>query len=261
MRILFIGDIFGKAGRKAVTKIVPGLRKERNIDFVIGNVENLTSGHGVDKKRLKEMFDAGVDVGTGGNHIWQNKAVFDFIDDEPRLVRPANYPEPCPGTGYNVYETASGEPVAVINMLGRVFMPPVECPFRTTEQILRELGSEVKIKILDFHAEATSEKLALARYFDGKLTMMAGTHTHIQTADEQVFPNGTASITDVGMTGPYDSIIGMGKEEVIGKFLSGRPVRFKAASKDVWLHAVLLTVDNISGRASAIERIKIALEN
>jgi len=260
MRILFIGDVFGKPGRNAVKRIVPSLIRERNIDYVIANVENLTSGHGVDKKRLKEMFDAGVNIGTGGNHIWQNRAVFDFIDDERRLLRPANYPEPCPGKGYRIYESPTGEPVAVINLLGRVFMPPVECPFKTTEKILRKIDGDAKIILVDFHAEATSEKLALARYFDGSISMMAGTHTHIQTADEQIFRGGTASITDVGMTGPYDSIIGMAQDEVITKFLTGRPSRFKAAKNDVWLHAVLLTVDNTNGNASAIERIKIAME-
>ena len=258
MKILVIGDIFGKPGRKAVKELLPGLLREHGIDLVIANMENLAGGKGVDQKTLDEMWTAGVHVGTGGNHIWQNKKIYDFIDSEQRLVRPANYPTPCPGRGFTVVKTHNRK-VAVINLLGRIYMQPLECPFRKADEILKELDPDIKIRILDFHAEATSEKIALSYYLDGRLSLVAGTHTHVQTADERILPRGSAAISDIGMTGSHDSVIGVRKGRVLEHFITGRPVSFQPSNKDIRLCGVIVSVSDETGKATAIERIRLPL--
>ncbi len=261
MRILMIGDVFGKAGRRAVREMLPRIVQERSVDFVVANVENLCGGKGVDAKRLQEMWTAGVHVATSGNHIWDKKDVYDFIDREPRLVRPANFPDPCPGRGFTVLKSpVSADLIGVVNLAGRAFMPPVDCPFRKIDDILDNMGSGVKIRLVDFHAETTSEKVAFSWKMDGRVTAVLGTHTHVQTADERILPRGTAAISDVGMTGPHDSVIGMEKERVIQRQVTGRPVAFQQAKNDIHLHAVLLDVDPGTGKAKKIERIQMVLE-
>lgn len=259
MRILFIGDVFGKPGRRAVKKLLPDLVSDRAIDMVVANLENLSGGHGLDHKRLKEMWEAGVHVATTGNHVWQNKDIFNFIDKEPNLIRPANYPEPCPGKGYTIYRSDRFPPVAVINLLGRVYMPPVDCPFKKAEDLIQSLDSDVEIILVDIHAEATSEKVALGHFLDGRVSLVSGTHTHVQTADEHILPGLTGYISDIGMTGPRDSVIGVRKDRVIERFLSGRPVSFQPAKDDIWLQGIIFSVDDASGRASSIERVNIPL--
>ena len=259
MKLLLIGDVFGRAGRATVSAVLPRLLAERHFDLVIANAENLTNGRGTDKKRLRELFEAGVDVCTSGNHVWQVKEIFEFIDHEPRLVRPANFPEPCPGRGLSVVTTRFGGQVAVMNLLGRVYMKPVECPFRTADALLEGLDG-IPVRVIDFHAEATSEKIALAWYLDGRVSVMAGTHTHVQTADERILPKGTATITDLGMTGPQDSVIGMEKTSVIENYLTGRPTLFEPAKENNWFHGAAVEVDEKTGRALHIERIAIRAE-
>ncbi|RJO71921.1 MAG: TIGR00282 family metallophosphoesterase [Myxococcales bacterium] len=262
MRILFIGDVFSKAGRRAVSHFLPLLVRERGVDFVVANVENLSGGKGVDQERFREVLKCGVHVGTTGNHVWQNKDVFSFIDQEPRLVRPANFPEPNPGRGWTIQRSADGTPVAVINLVGRIFMAPNDCPFRRIDAVLAELDRQpepVRVRLLDFHAEATSEKQALSYYLDGRVSAVLGTHTHVQTADERILPRGTAAISDVGMTGPHDSVIGVVKETIIEHFYSGRPAGFTPAKRDARLHGALLEVNAATGRATAIERIALVM--
>jgi metallophosphoesterase (TIGR00282 family) len=260
MKILMIGDVFGQGGRKAVKRALPKLVDENGIDLVIANAENLAGGHGLDRKRLHEMWDEGVHLCTTGNHVWQNKDIFEFIDSEPRLVRPANFPEPCPGRGFTVQKAPNGVMVVLINLLGRIFMQSLECPFKTMDRILERFGSEPKVILVDFHAEATSEKIALSWYLDGRVSAVVGTHTHVQTADERILPRGTGAITDLGMTGPHDSVIGMGKDAIIQQFLDRRPVRFTAAKNDLWFHGVLLDVDEKTGKTKAIRRIREHIE-
>ncbi len=260
MRILVVGDVFGKAGRRTVQQIVPRLIREHDVDLVVANAENLCGGRGLSSKHLKVIWDAGVHVVTTGNHVWHNKEIYDFIDDDKRILRPANFPEPCPGRGITVVETANGTPVAVINLIGRMFMPPVDCPFQKVDALLDQLDPSIKIRLVDLHAEATSEKVAMAWYLDGRASLMAGTHTHIQTADERILPEGLAAITDLGMTGPYDSVIGMRKEAIIKQFLDRRPTAFVQANRGAMLCGVLLDVDAASGRAESIKRLAIPLE-
>lgn len=260
MRILMIGDVFGKAGRQALRAILPKLIDKHRVDFVVANVENLAGGRGVESRRLKEISSLGINVFTTGNHVWHNKDVFDFIDKEKALLRPANYPEPCPGRGYTIAESAAGTRVAVINMMGRTFQTALDCPFRKMDAILKELEGKTKIILVDFHAEATSEKVALSWYLDGRVSAVAGTHTHVQTADERILPQGTAAISDLGMTGPHDSVIGMRKEGILENFLSRRPVSFTAASGDARFNGALLEVDEHTGRAVKIERVSLKLE-
>ncbi len=260
MRILLIGDVFGRAGRNAISTLLPPLIKEEGIDLVVANVENATGGRGIDAKRFSKLKAAGVQIGTSGNHIWHHRDVYGFLPNEPMLLRPANFPEPCAGKGMLVYEAKPGVKVAVLNLMGRVFMNPIDCPFRKADQLLGQLDDDIKIRLVDFHAEATSEKLGLCWYLDGRVSAVVGTHTHVQTADERILPKGTAIITDLGMTGPRDSIIGMKKEKVIERFLHGRPVSFEAAKKDCWMQGVIVDVDEQSGEATAIQRVSTPLE-
>ncbi len=257
MKILFIGDVVGKPGREAVRALLPSLKKDLTPDIIIANAENSAGGLGVTKDTAAELLDAGVDVLTLGNHVFAKKEVYQFLDDEPRVVRPANYPSGCPGRGWSVFKDSCGRRVAVINLCGRVFMNEhLDDPFRLADKILKEALEQTRVIIVDFHAEVTSEKGAMAWYLDGRATAVLGTHTHVTTADERVLPEGTACISDVGMTGPEDSVLGVKKELIIRKFLSQMPSRFEVAEGPVVLSAVLVEADPSSGRASGIRRIR-----
>lgn len=255
MNILVLGDIVGKPGRKAVRNLLPEIHKKHGIDFTIANAENAAGGRGLTKDVMQELLALNIDVLTMGNHVWDNKDIFTFIDDEPRLIRPTNYPPYCPGQGYHVYSAGFNKKLAVINVSGRVFLTALDCPFRTMEEILEDFQEQVDIIIVDFHAEATSEKLAFAHYFDGRVSAVLGTHTHIQTADERIMPAGTAYITDMGMTGPEDSILGMDKEQVITKLITQRPVRLEVAKGPAQLQGVVLELDEESNKVISITRI------
>ncbi|MDD4908775.1 MAG: TIGR00282 family metallophosphoesterase [Candidatus Omnitrophica bacterium] len=256
MNILFIGDIVGSPGRKAIAKLVPGLKRELGIDFVIANAENASGGSGITAKVASELFSSGVDVLTSGDHIWKKSEIFQLINQEERILRPINYPEGSPGRGAHVFKAANGLKVGVINVNGRVFMDALECPFKTTLRACDELAKETKIIIVDVHAEATSEKVALGWYLDGKASAVLGTHTHIQTADEKILPKGTAYLTDAGMTGPYDSVIGRNVEDVLTRFLSSIPVKFNVAEENIQLHGVLVRIDEKTGLAVSISRVQ-----
>jgi len=254
LNLLVIGDIVGRPGRQAVREFLPDLVRQYNIEFIIANAENASGGRGLTREVMQELLGAGIDVLTMGNHVWDNKEIFSFIDDQPRIIRPANYPQPCPGQGYHVYQAGFNLKIAVINVSGRVFMPALDCPFRTVDQILSSLP-EVDCIIIDFHAEATSEKQAFGYYFDGRATAVLGTHTHIQTADERILPEGTAYITDLGMTGPIESVLGMERQGVIEKFLTQRPIRFEVAKGPSQLQGVVLELDESTRRVTQIRRI------
>ena len=256
MNILFIGDIVGSPGRTAIAKLVPGLKAELEIDFVIANAENASGGSGITAKVAAELFASGVDVLTSGDHIWKKSEIFQLINQEARILRPLNYPEGAPGRGAHVFKAANGLKVGVINVNGRVFMDALECPFKTSLKACEELAKETKIIILDIHAEATSEKVALGWYLDGKVSAVFGTHTHFQTADEKILPKGTAYLTDAGMTGPYDSVIGRNVEDVLTRFLSSIPVKFNVAESNIQLHGVLVRIDEKTGLATSILRIQ-----
>ncbi|HQA06447.1 MAG TPA: TIGR00282 family metallophosphoesterase [Syntrophomonadaceae bacterium] len=254
MNLLVIGDIVGRPGRQAVRDLLPDLVRQYNIEFIIANAENASGGRGLTREVMQELLGAGIDVLTMGNHVWDNKEIFNFIDDQPRIIRPANYPQPCPGQGYHVYQAGFNLKIAVINVSGRVYMPALDCPFRTVDQILSNLP-DVDCIIIDIHAEATSEKQAFAYYFDGRATAVLGTHTHIQTADERILPEGTAYITDLGMTGPIESVLGMERQIVIQKFLTQRPVRFEVAKGPSQLQGVVLELDEKTHKVTQIRRI------
>ncbi|HJZ67066.1 MAG TPA: TIGR00282 family metallophosphoesterase, partial [Blastocatellia bacterium] len=230
MNVIIIGDIVGKPGRKILTATLKRLREQHEAEFVIANVENAAEGAGLVPKVGDEILAAGVDVMTSGNHIFDKKEVIPYIESQPRLLRPANYAPDAPGRGVWIGSTASGTPVAVINVQGRVFMPPTDCPFRTADRLLAEIGNRARVIIVDHHAEATSEKQAMGRYLDGRVSAVVGTHTHVQTADEQILAGGTAYITDLGMTGPYDSVIGVEAQLVITRFVRGMPSRYHPAT-------------------------------
>lgn len=254
--VLFLGDIVGKPGRDIVKRLLPGLKREYGVDYCIANGENAAHGTGLTREVAEELFDAGVDVLTGGNHIWDKKEIMEFIDDYPRILRPVNYPPGTPGTG--VYETEIGSPpipLFVINAMGRTFMPPIDCPFRELDAVLQRIPSRA-ITFLDFHAEATSEKIALGFYLDGRVSGIVGTHTHVQTADERLLPKGTSYLTDAGMCGPYISVLGVEVDLVVKRFLSSLPARFTIAEGQSILCAVVYRFDSQSGRAkSAPERL------
>ncbi len=253
MKLLFIGDIVGKPGRRAVDKYLKQWKEE--FDVIIANGENVAGGTGMTKKVCEELFSYGIHVLTSGNHVWDKKEIFDFIDDEKRILRPINYPEGTPGIGYNIYEI-NGYVVGVINALGRVFMLPLSCPFITIKEQVEKIKKHTNIIIVDFHAEATSEKIAMGYYLSGKVSAVIGTHTHIQTADERILSGKTAYITDVGMTGAFDSVLGVRKNEVIKKFLTQLPQRFSVAKEGgIMINAVILEIDVESGAAQSIVRV------
>lgn len=255
MNLLAIGDLFGAAGRRAIRQWLPALREELAADAVVVNVENLHGGRGADAGEVAEVLRCGADCLTSGNHIWGHKGHERTLGGEPRLLRPANYPAPCPGRGYTVLATARGTRLAVINLQGRVFMSPVDDPFRAADRILDELKGQAELAVVDFHAEATSEKLALAHYLDGQVAAVFGTHTHVQTADARILPRGTGFITDLGMTGPYDSIIGMAADAALARFLTGRPVPNVPAEGGLGLRGALFTLDEKTARCVRIQRI------
>ena len=257
MKILLIGDIIGKPGRRAVREGLPNLKNKLKIDFVIANVENSAGGFGITRSVAEELFSLGIDVFTSGNHIWDKKEAVTYITKESRLLRPANYPADVPGFGSIVMKTPSGEKVAVLNIAGRVFMPPLDCPFKAAKKELSALKEETKVIIVDFHAEATSEKSAMGWYLDGKVSAVIGTHTHVQTADERVLPKGTAFITDAGMTGPVNSVIGVDKDQIVTKFLTAIPTRFETAKGETVFSGVLVDVNSKTGMAKDIQRIQI----
>ncbi len=257
MKILFIGDIIGEPGRKTVARHVPRLVRERGVDCVIANAENAAGGFGVTPDVARELFSVGVHVITSGNHIWDKKEIIEYIKDEPRLLRPANYPKDAPGKGSVVVTTASGEKVGVLQLMGRVAMPTLDCPFRVGRHEVEALRREVRTVIVDMHAEATSEKMAMGWYLDGEVSGVFGTHTHVQTADERILPRGTAYLTDVGMVGPTESVIGIKKEIAIDKFLTQMPHRFEVAPGPCVFSAVLFDVDTAMGKALSIERLRI----
>jgi metallophosphoesterase (TIGR00282 family) len=253
MNILFIGDIFGAPGRRIVADHLQDMIATNGIDLAIANAENSAGGFGITPAIAEDLFGLGLDVLTSGNHIWDKREIFDYLGRQPRLLRPANYPE-APGKGAIVYRTKSGIDCAVINLQGRVYMPATDCPFRKADQILRELDPNIKVKFIDFHAEVTSEKVAMGWHLDGRVSAMVGTHTHIATADTRVLPGGTAYQTDCGMTGPYDSVIGVQTDIVLQRFLTSLPVRMEAAKTRPELHAVIVDVDETSGRARSVRR-------
>ena len=256
VKLLFIGDIVGRAGRKALTDCLDGLIDRHYVDLVVANGENAASGYGLTASVLQEIFRAGVDVVTSGNHIWDKKEVLPLLEREPRLLRPANYPPGLAGKGAGVFETAAGIKVGVVNLEGRVFMKNLDCPFRAAESLVEDLVSETPIVFVDFHAEATSEKQAMGHFLAGKVSAVVGTHTHVQTADERILERHTGYLTDVGMTGSQDSIIGNQKEPALDRFLTQLPVRLEVAKKNPVLCAVLLTIDEETGCCLAIERIQ-----
>lgn len=261
MKILAVGDVMGKPGRRAVKVLLRQIIDEEKPDFVIVNGENSAGGMGIIPETGKEMLDAGADVITSGNHIWRHKEVESYLVSEPRVLRPANYPSGAPGRGYYIGKARSGQKVAVLNLQGLVFMPSIDCPFRKAQELLPEIRKETDIIVVDMHAEATSEKVAMGRYLAGQVTFVYGTHTHVATADEQILKGGTAYITDIGMTGPHDSVIGMEAKGVLEKFLTQRPNKFEVASDDVRLNGALVEVNASTGQATAIKRIMKNLPN
>lgn len=255
MKILFIGDVVGRPGRQVLSARLGRLIDTRRIDFVIANGENAAGGFGLTLDTVRDLFALDIHVLTSGNHIWDKKEIIDHLDRYPELLRPANYPPGLPGRGSGVFLTSAGIKVGVLNLEGRVFMNNLECPFRIADAMIEELRREASVILVDFHAEATSEKVALGHYLDGRVSAVVGTHTHVPTADERILPGGTAFITDVGMTGSRDSVIGIRKELAIEKFLNQWPVRFEIAKGEPLLNAVLIDVDEQSGCARSIERV------
>ncbi len=254
--ILFIGDIVGKAGRRTVETVLQDLIRDHNVDCVIANGENAAGGAGITPRIAEQLFALGVDVLTSGNHIWQKKEIYDYIKQENRLIRPLNFPPETPGQGSCVIQTSTGHSIAIMNLVGRVFMDGFSCPFRTAEQEIHHLREQAEVILVDFHAEATAEKQALGWYLDGKVSAVLGTHTHVQTADERILPLGTAYITDVGMTGAMDSVIGVKKELAIQKFLSYMPVRFESSLLNPQLNGAVVKVDPEKRLALHITRIR-----
>lgn len=257
MKILFIGDVVGRPGRDMVRDHVKMLRRDRGVDLVVANVENAAAGFGLTPSIAEEFFSWDVDVMTSGNHIFDKKEIIEYIASTERLLRPANYPPQAPGSGLFVGKTDQGIPYAVINLQGRIFMPTIDCPFQSADDILEKIPAQVKVRVVDMHAEATSEKQAMGWYLAGRVSAVVGTHTHVPTADECILPRGTAFVCDIGMTGPYDSVIGVEKELIIQKFLDQMPRRFETATGDQRFSSVLIEVDQETGRAVSIERLVI----
>ena len=259
MKVLFIADLIGKAGRRALKEIVPALVLENNIDLIVANGENSAGGFGIIPKVADELFDNSVSLITTGNHIWDKKEIIPYLDKGLPIIRPGNYPPGCPGTGSLTIETPGGEKLTVINASGRVFMGNLDCPFRYLDDEVERAREESTAILVDFHAEATSEKVAMGRFLDGRVSAVVGTHTHVQTADEKILAGGTGYITDAGMTGATDSVIGMKVDAPIERFLTGMPKSYEPAKGDIELQGVVLDIDSATGRCRSIERIKKAL--
>jgi len=261
MNLLFIGDIIGRPGRELVQKGLRGLVEHYDIDCTIANAENSAAGFGITRDIGDALLGWGVDVMTSGNHIWDKKEALEYIGTEPRLLRPANYPAGVPGRGSYVVQTRDGRSVGVINVMGRVFMTPIDDPFAVALREIESIRHRARIIFVDVHAEATSEKVAMGWHLDGKVTAVVGTHTHVQTADERILPNGTAYMTDAGMTGPHDSIIGMEREPSLARFLNGMPTKFEPASGNPRLNGAVIEADDKTGRATKITRISYSAED
>ena len=257
MKLLFVGDVIGKPGRRALQHLLPRLVDHHRADYVVVNVENSAGGFGVTPDVLREIAELPIDVYTTGNHIWDKKEAYDLLEREPRLLRPANYPAGNPGKGLHLGETAAGIPVAVINLEGMVFMSNLDSPFHKADQLLKGLDPKYKVILIDFHAEATSEKQAMGFYLDGRVSAVLGTHTHVPTADERILPSGTALQTDAGMTGPYESVIGMRVDKVLKRFRLQTPAAFEVAKRDVRLAGAVIDVDEATGKARGIERLLV----
>jgi len=262
VKLLFIGDIVGQPGRRAVAELLPKLRQEHHLNFVIANGENSAGGSGITPRIAEEIFSAGVDVITTGDHLWDQKEVMELLANEKRFLRPLNYPPGTPGQGSAIFQipdprAKTPDPIliAVLNAQGRTFMPPLENPFLLALDEVKRLRQQTKIIFVDFHAEATSEKIAFARMLDGQVSAVVGTHTHVQTADEQIFPGGTAYLTDAGFTGPHESVLGREIEPVLKRFLTGMPQRFEVAKNRVLLHGAIIEIDDASGKAVKIQRV------
>ena len=257
MNILCVGDIVGRPGRAVLAKVLPSIKTQYTIDFTIANGENAAGGSGISPKQADEIFMNGVDVITLGDHVWDKGEIHPYLDQHACIVRPANFPDGAPGRGWTIAQAANGVKVGVINLLGRSFMRyNVNCPFRTLDQALAEISSVTSVAILDMHAETTSEKVAMGHYANGRLSAVVGTHTHIQAADEKILSNGTAYISDLGMSGPYDSVIGQNKEKILKRFLTSLPQKFEVAQGDATLCAVVISVDEQTGRAKSIIRLQ-----
>jgi metallophosphoesterase (TIGR00282 family) len=255
IRVLHVGDIVGSPGRTLFARVVHRLRAEEQVDIVIANAENSAAGRGITPTLADELFAAGADVLTLGDHTWDQREILPYLDREPRIVRPANFAPGCPGRGFTTVDTPKGR-LTVMSLIGRVFMPPADCPFRTADDILKKRDQLGTLIFAEIHAEATSEKIAIGRYLDGRVTSVVGTHTHVQTSDEAILPKGTAYLTDLGMTGPKDSVLGRALEPVLKKFLTGLPTKFEVATNDVALEGVIVTVDPKTGRATKIKRLR-----
>jgi hypothetical protein len=254
MNILFIGDIFASTGRSLVARYLPEIITSEKISLAVANAENSAGGFGITPLIAEELFSMGVSVLTSGNHVWDKKEIFDYLPRQPRLLRPANYPKELPGKGVVVAKARNDVEVAIIDLQGRAHMPATDCPFHAIDEILKSIDSSVKVRLVDFHAELTSEKMAMGWYLNGRVSAMLGTHTHIPTADERILSGGTAYQTDVGMTGPYDSVIGSDKDLALRRFLTAMPTRLDSAKTGGELHATIVTVDPQTGRATAIRR-------
>lgn len=257
MRLLLIGDIVGKPGRQITARAVPGLRVEQELDLVVANAENAAGGSGLTPPIYYELIEAGVDCVTLGDHVYRRREIYPVMKNESRIVRPANYPSDAPGRDHAQIRTKSGLRTAVISLLGRVFMPPVDCFFRAVDRVLRDIPSDVKLILVDFHAEATSDKQVLGRYLDGRVTAVLGTHTHVPTADEMILPGGTAFQCDVGMTGPHDSILGRRIDRVMETTRTFRPTQYEVATENVQLHGTIVDADPVTGRATSIRRLVV----
>jgi 2',3'-cyclic-nucleotide 2'-phosphodiesterase len=260
MKLLFVGDVVGKPGRKALEALLPRLIDHHSVDYTVVNIENAAGGYGVTEAVFAEIAELPIDCFSTGNHVWDKKEVGDLLAREPRLLRPANYPDGNPGAGLYVGRTPGGVPVATINLEGQVFMHALESPFRTADRLLAGLPGDVKVVLVDFHAEATSEKQAMGFYLDGRVSAVVGTHTHVPTGDERILPGGTGFVTDVGMTGPYESVIGMRADRVLHRFLLQTPAPFDVAKRDVRLAAAVFDVDESTGRARGVERLLVPLD-
>jgi metallophosphoesterase (TIGR00282 family) len=258
MNILFIGDIFASIGRSLVARHLQEIITAEKISLAVANGENSAGGFGITPLIAEELFSIGMDVLTSGNHVWDKKEIFDYLPRQPRLLRPANYPKDLPGKGLIVSKARNGVPVAVINLQGRAHLPATDCPFREADRILESLDASTKVRLVDFHAELTSEKMAMGWHLDGRVSAMLGTHTHVPTADERILAGGSGYQTDVGMTGPYDSVIGSDKNLALRRFLTAMPIRLDSAKTGGELHATIVTVDPASGRATAIRRYTVA---
>lgn len=256
MRLLFLGDVVGRGARLALRRRLRALRRERTVDFVVANGENAAGGKGLDPDSAEELFDAGVDVLTSGNHVWQHTRLLPVLEQESRIVRPENFPAGNPGHGWTVQRAANGRRVGVLNLIGRAFMGSYDCPFRAADRVLTAHAGDADVVLVDMHAEATAEKVAMGWHLAGRVAGVVGSHTHVQTADERVLPGGTGYLTDAGMCGPVDSVIGMRREEVLRRFVTQMPARFEVAKGPVVLQGALIDVDPATGRATAIARLQ-----